>query len=97
MANLAFRELYSDIITWNTEERRNNPITGKMRWITCAVVLLETSISLKFRKNAGNILDNPWPNYISIPWISFFVGMFLFYLYLRFKPNHTTKYPSISA
>jgi len=33
------------------------------------------------------------PIYIWAPWATWLVSMTCFWLYLRFKPGHTTKYP----
>jgi hypothetical protein len=94
VGSLAFKELYCDIETYGTWKRVNNYISGKCRWICIAVITLETIISFKFTKNAGNISDD-WsiPTYIWLPWaVGYFIG-FIFYLYLRFKPGHTTMWP----
>ncbi len=40
-------------------------------------------------------MSDDWstPAYIWVPWFIFFASGFAFYLYLRFKPDHTTIYP----
>jgi hypothetical protein len=94
LGSVAFRELYSDIETYGTWKRVNNYISGKCRWICIAVITLETLVTLKYTKDAGNMSDD-WstPAYIWVPWFIFFASGFAFYLYLRFKPDHTTIYP----
>jgi phosphatidylserine synthase 2 len=44
LGSLAFRECYTDIITWGKPERKENPITGKMRY------LKKTTLMNKFLK-----------------------------------------------
>ena len=36
--------------------------------------------------------DTPTPLYIIIPWVIVTITCLVFYLYLRFKPGHTTMY-----
>ncbi len=36
--------------------------------------------------------DVPTPLYITIPWIIIGISISAFYLYLRFKPGHTTMF-----
>lgn len=89
LSNLAFKEIYVDIKTWGTEERIHHPISGKCRWITFFICFTETFISIKFMNDAGNMLDEPTPLFVSIPWIIVIVSSALYYLYLRLKPDHT--------
>ena len=49
----------------------------------------------KYRIGTGHITDTPTPLYISIPWVCGSVSLLLGFLYLRFKPGHTVKYPGI--
>ena len=56
------------------------------------VCILEATISYKFRHGTGNLLDNPTPLYITIPWIITLLGLTAFYLHLRLRTNRTTKY-----
>jgi len=53
-------------------------------------------ISWKFSHDAGNMLDNPWPLYIVIPWALVFVTCIGWYLSLRFKKDRTTIYGDLS-
>lgn len=93
LVNLAFRELYNDILTWNSDKRREEPISGRYRWMTCAVELLEIFISFKLTKDSGeHVINAPTPTYIWVPWATVLAGMIIFYIYLRFKPGHTTIY-----
>ncbi|EAR94564.1 phosphatidylserine synthase (macronuclear) [Tetrahymena thermophila SB210] len=93
LSNLAFKEIYVDIDTWGTKKRVENPISGKCRWITFFITFTEAFIALKFIQDAGNIQFVPTPLYISVPWIIVISSSIMYYLYLRFKPDHTTKYP----
>jgi len=88
---LAYTEAYRDIETWGTVERATNPISAEFRWLAFAGVIVEILLCWKFRADAGNMLDNPTPLYISIPWTIVITTCFITYIYLRFKRNHTTK------
>jgi len=50
----------------------------------------------KYRRGSGNILYNPTPLWVSIPWAAFFLTIICTWVYLRFKPGRTKKYPQIS-
>jgi hypothetical protein len=92
---IAMREGYKDAETWNTPERKDKPVAGRYRWLAVAVLTTEVVICWKYREGTGNILWNPTPAYKWVPWtlgISALVG---YWLYLRFKPGHTVKYPGI--
>jgi len=89
---MSIGELHDDVETWGTEKRRQTPISNEYRWIVCGVMALETVISWKFRHGTGNLLDNPTPLYISLPWIISSAILVFYYLYLRFKKNRVTKY-----
>ena len=56
------------------------------------MLMSESICCWKYRHGTGNILDNPTPLYISIPWAAFLIWMAVTWLYLRFKPGHTVKY-----
>ena len=43
-------------------------------------------------EGAGNMENAPTPLYVTIPWIIIIITCLTFYLYLRFKPGHTTMY-----
>jgi len=95
---IAFREGWSDLITWNTHERKDNPVEGRYRWLSIGTLITECMLCYKYRGETGNIEDNPTPLYISIPWAIFFGWIAFMWLYLRFKKGHTVKYlekPSI--
>jgi len=95
LGNLAFKEAHSDIVSWGTDDRRNNPISGQYRWLLSSILLAEVVISIKFRKDSGNIVDAETPVYIWLPWTVTIVSLYSFYFYLRLKKGHTTKYPAI--
>lgn len=42
--------------------------------------------------DAGNMMDNPWPLYIVIPWTLVFFLCCFGYMYLRSKKDRTTMY-----
>mmetsp|Transcript_9164 Transcript_9164/g.806 ORF Transcript_9164/g.806 Transcript_9164/m.806 type:complete len:109 (-) Transcript_9164:96-422(-) len=91
---MSFRELYTDIETWNTVERINNPVSGKARWITLFLLISEVYVSIKFLKDAGNWNEDfVTPFYIWFPWTFFIVTSLMYYLYLRNFGIKKTKYP----
>jgi hypothetical protein len=47
----------------------------------------------KYREGTGHLSDEPTPFYIWFPWTFGFLALTGFYIYLRFKPDHTVKYP----
>jgi hypothetical protein len=57
--------------------------------------MVESIVCYKYREGTGNILDNPTPLYISVPWAIFFIYITVTWLYLRFKPGHTVKFIEI--
>lgn len=97
-SSLGFREAYADLETWNTPERKHTPIEGRYRWICMAVILTESLVCYKYSAGTGHVTDpatHPTPLYISIPWVSGILYLAGGYLYLRFKPGRTLKYPGI--
>lgn len=92
IGNIAMREGYVDASTWNTYWRKDHPVEGRHRWLTVGILVTETLICYKYRKGTGNILDNPTPLWVSIPWAITFGFMAVFWIFLRFKPNRTKKY-----
>jgi len=47
----------------------------------------------KYREGTGHLSGEDTPFYIWFPWTVGFLGLTGFYVYLRFKPGHTVKYP----
>ena len=92
---LACLEGYDDGQTWNTPERKDKPIAGRYRWLTFAALLTEIVVVWKYREGTGNILHNPTPVYIWLPWTLGFCALVGWWLYLRLKSDHTVKYPGI--
>jgi hypothetical protein len=92
--NVGFREAWEDVKTWNTVERKNNPVEGRHRWLAAGIIITEALLSWKYRYGTGNlILDAPTPVYIWLPWVLLIVLCFFFWIYLRFiKENRTKKY-----
>lgn len=89
---ISFREGYNDFDTWNTVERKHNPVEGRYRWLGIASLLTECLMCWKFRHGTGNIIEAPTPFYISFPWAAGLSFMFAYWLFLRFKPDATKKY-----
>jgi hypothetical protein len=92
--NIGFREGYEDVRTWNTVERKENPVEGRHRWLVVAILATEALITYKYRYGTGNlILDAETPAYIWGPWAIIFAVCFAFWIYLRFfKKNRTKKF-----
>ena len=92
--NIGFKEGYEDVSTWNTVERKHNPVEGRHRWLVVAILCTEALITYKYRYGTGNlVLDFHTPWYITLPWFLVFVACFSFWVYLRFyKIGRTTKY-----
>jgi len=94
IGSIAFREGYEDFRTWNTVERKFNVVEGRYRWLAISMIITEAMLCYKYREGTGHIQDDAvTPLYISIPWTATAVGTFGYWLYLRFKPGHTVKYP----
>ena len=55
LGNIVFREGWQDIKTWNTVERKHNPVEARYRWLAFGVITMETAISFKFVKDAGHL------------------------------------------
>jgi hypothetical protein len=92
LGSIGFKEGYADVSSWNTYERKDNPVEGRYRWLSVGLLVTEGITCYKYRKGTGNILDNATPLYISIPWAAYFIFTVFFWLYLRFRPGHTVKY-----
>ena len=50
-------------------------------------------LAFKYREGTGNLIDAPTPIYIWLPWSASLVGSIVWWFYLRFKKDHTVKYP----
>lgn len=88
LSNLAFRETYNDIETWGTNKRLETKVIGKNRWLIVILCFAESFVSIKFLKDAGNLVENfVTPIYIWLPWLAVAIVSLVFYLYLRFKPT----------
>jgi Phosphatidyl serine synthase len=92
--NIGFREGYEDVSTWNTVERKNNPVEGRHRWLVVAILFTESLIAYKYRYGTGNlILDAHTPVYTWGPWALVSLCCFSFWIYLRFfKENRTHRF-----
>ena len=90
---IAHREAYIDTETWGTMLRKDQPCEGRYRWLTVGILSSEMILAYKYREGTGNLLDNPTPCYIWLPWSTVILSGVLFWFYLRFKKGHTVKYP----
>ena len=90
---IAHREMYNDIETYGTEERKTHPVEARYRWLSTAILCTEMLIAYKYRNGTGHLTDDPTPAYIWVPWLTGLLVCTGFYFYLRFKPGHTVKYP----
>jgi phosphatidylserine synthase 2 len=93
IGSLGFREAYIDLETWNTIDRKHHAVEGRYRWLATAIIATEGLISYKYREGTGHITDTPTPWYIWMPWTFSTLALVCGFLYLRFKPDHTVKYP----
>ena len=84
LGNIGMREGYEDIVTWNTYERKDNPVEGRHRWLVVGILVSEALVCWKYRKGTGNIRDVETPLWISVPWTLFFITIISFWCYLRF-------------
>jgi hypothetical protein len=89
--NVAFKEAWMDVKTWNTVERKNNPVEGRHRWLAVAILVTECLVAWKYRYGTGNLIFAETPAYIWAPWAIVIVGCFAFWLYLRFIKEDITK------
>jgi hypothetical protein len=85
------REAYEDVRTWNTYERKENPVEGRTRWLTVGILITEIMLVYKYREGTGHLHTDPTPLYISIPWAIFFGTIGSFWFYLRFLYKNRTK------
>ena len=91
------REGYMDAETWGSQSRKEKPIEGRFRWLSTAILITEIIVCYKYREGTGNILDNPTPAKVWLPWSFTLVGCVAFWFYLRFKKGHTVKYPGYAG
>lgn len=96
VGSIGFREAYEDAKTWNTPARRYTSVEGRYRWLCAAILTTEVVLCWKYRMDTGHInfeaaANTPW--YILLPWTGTFGVAIAYWLYLRFKVGHTTKYP----
>lgn len=95
LGSIGYREAFEDARTWNTHERKYNPVAGRYRWLVTAVLTSEVILCWKYRMGTGHIdMDAAanTPIYIWLPWTACIVLGIAYWVYLRFKPGHTTKY-----
>ena len=94
LGGIALREGYEDARTWNTIQRKYEPVGGRYRWLSIAILLTEAILCWKYREDTGHInMDAETPFYIWFPWVVAFLSLVFGWLYLRFKEGHTIKYP----
>lgn len=92
-AFLPFREMYEDVRTWNTPERKDHRVEGNYRWLGISVITVECFVSYKFRLGTGNMNENvETPIYKIIPWAIVIISAVAYYLKLRLSKNRTRKF-----
>ena len=89
--NIAFKEGWLDVKTWNTVERKDNPVEGRHRWLAVAIIITECLLVWKYRYGTGNLIFASTPAYIWVPWAIVIGACFSFWLYLRFFKEDRTK------
>lgn len=90
LANIAFKEAWNDMKTWNTYERQFNPVEARYRWLSFGVLAMEAAIPFKFDRDAGNLVKNPeHPPLLILFYVLLILFMFAFYIRLRFAPWRT--------
>ena len=94
---IAHREAWIDCESWGTAARKEQPAEGRFRWLTVGILTSEMILAYKYREGTGNLLDNPTPWYIWLPWSAALIAGVAFWFYLRFKKGHTVKYPGHEA
>ncbi len=93
LANIAFKEGWNDMKTWNTYERQFNPVEARYRWLAFGVLAMEAAIPFKFVRKAGNLVENPeHPVFLIMIWAVVIVTMLAFYIRLRSAPWRTKKF-----
>lgn len=93
---ISFREAWEDVKTWNTPGRQHTAVEGRYRWLTVGILIVELMVCWKYKAGTTSfIYDVPTPIYIWLPWVLFLGLPCVFWVYLRFKPGHTVKYPGI--
>ena len=91
--NIGFREGHEDVVTWNTVDRKHNPVEGRHRWLSVAIIFSEVLLTYKYRYGTGNLYFPSTPAYIWVPWAVVISACFIFWIYLRFfKEGRTKKY-----
>ena len=91
--NIGFKELWVDCKTWNTVDRKYNPVEGRHRWLAVAIIITESLVTWKYRNDTGNLHFAPFPIYIWLPWSIVISSCVIFWFYLRFiKANRTKKF-----
>jgi len=96
LGSICLREMYEDARTWNTPERKYNPVQGRYRWLTTAILGSEAILCWKYRYGTGHIdfeAAANTPVYIWLPWTATIAWAVCYWFYLKFMPGATTKYP----
>jgi len=55
LGSIGYRESYLDVSTWNTIERKYNPVEGRYRWLVTGTMISETILCFKYRYDTGHI------------------------------------------
>jgi len=83
LGNVAFKEGYIFLEDRENPEKRHIKHDPANRWVVFGIVILEIAISLKFERDAGNLLDNPMPIVVKTLWGLTFAFIVFYYSYLR--------------
>ena len=93
LGNIAFKEGWNDMRTWNTYERQFNPVEARYRWLAFGVLTMEAAIPFKFVKDAGNLIHDPeHPPLLVFAYALLIFVMFGFYIRLRSAPWRTKRF-----
>ena len=95
LSYLPYREIYIDVSTWGTPDRKANRVEGKYRWMAYAMTYIELLVGAKFWRGSGIMNEDAilkTPIYIWFPWLSISLALVVWFFVLRFKKTHTKKY-----
>lgn len=93
LGNIAFKEGWNDMKTWNTYERQFNPVEARYRWLAFGVLTMEAAIPFKFVWDAGNLIKDPkHPPLMVFAYALLIFVMFGFYIRLRSAPWRTKRF-----
>ena len=84
IGNIVFKEGYYTITLRDNHRTRNKSNDPRWRWVVYGILVMETAISYKFTKDAGNLEEDATMNPIVFyGWMIVFISCISFYSYLR--------------